>query len=74
MVVIVYTGLEMLGYKKYSYVVGGLTLLLCCRWVDFINLMSFNFHDAHDNAAELHASLYARPGESGTARNLNVVS
>ena len=36
--------------------------------------MSYDFHGAHDNTAELHAPLYPRSEETGAARYLNVVS
>ena len=44
------------------------------RRVDFINLMTYDFHGAWENVTGHNSPLYSHPSETGDSKYLNVVS
>lgn len=45
-----------------------------CRSLDFISLMAYDLHGSWESSTGHNSPLYKRPGESGAAAELNVVS
>ena len=45
----------------------------CFRHLDWLNLMAYDLHGSWDATTGIGAPLYARPGERGAERQLNVV-
>lgn len=45
-----------------------------CRSLDFISLMTYDFHGSWERSSGHNSPLYRRQGESGAAAELNVVS